>query len=125
MDWIDASPEMVRDLDHALDYVWEKLDAKNQAEFRSTPRDKLWQFHHGLGRAIRNDLLYGRDIEKEGKSPVHAYFSDVLGITEGDDISGIIIEALWCKVNEEDFDLKAKVQSYKDYWRQQGSGDGV
>lgn len=123
MDWIDASPDVVRDFDHAVEYVWDKLSAKNQAEFRNTPKKELWQFHHGLGRTIRNDLLYGRDIEKHGKSAVHTYFEQQLGIDQADDISGIIIEALWCKVNGEEFDLMAKVPFYKDYWKGQGVGE--
>jgi hypothetical protein len=104
-----------------MEYVWEKLSAKNQAEFRSTPRDKLWQFHHGLGRALRNDLLFGRDIEKNGKSAVHTYFEQQLGIDQPDDISGIIIEALWCKVNGVEFDLQEKVEFYKQYWSNQNA----
>jgi hypothetical protein len=121
MDWIDASPDVVADLEQAMDYVWDRLDAKNQEEFRKTPRKELWQFHHGLGRAIRNDLFYGRDIEKNGKSTVHCYF-DSLGVPEVDDMSAIIIEALWCKVNGEPFDLMAKVKYYQDYYTQRDGG---
>ena len=105
-----------------MDFVWDKFNAVGQAEFRRTTRNELWQFHHGLGRALRNELLFGRDIEKNGKSPVHCYFEQQLGIDQPDDISGIIIEALWCKVNGEEFDLAAKVQYYKAYWAQADKG---
>ena len=114
MDWIDASPHVVKDLEEAMDYVWGRLSVRGQQEFREAVRDELWHFHHGLGRALRNEL----GLWEEVKPAVQIYFEDQLGVTHPDDISGIIIEALHCRVHGVAFDLAAKVQHYKDYWSQ-------
>ena len=63
-------------------------------EFKNTPFDKLIQYHHGFGTAIRNEyklwerkwipeLRYGVDF-----SPEHP-----------DQISQTIIETMWHKLN--------------------------
>jgi hypothetical protein len=112
MDWIDASPHVVKDLDDAMDFVWGRLGDAARAEFRDTPPDKLWQFHHGFGRALRNELGLWHDP----KPAVRVYFEDQLGVSHPDDISSIIVHALYCKVNGTEFDLAAKLQYFNDYW---------
>jgi len=82
---------------------WPTEEIKN---FRNIPQSELWQLHHGLGTAIRNEFLWRKSpdelckIEEElavagfidkinkddtilGKRPVHA-----------DDLSGGIIRML-------------------------------
>ena len=41
MDWIDASPHVVKDLEEAMDYVWGRLSVRGQQEFREAVRDEL------------------------------------------------------------------------------------
>jgi hypothetical protein len=117
MDWIDASPHVVKDLNDAMDYVWEQLSEPLRKEFMETPKDKLWQCHHGLGQSIRNTL----GLWEEPKSAVHLYFEQHLGVDHPDDISSIIIDALHAKVCGYEYDLMATVAVFKAYWQERES----
>ena len=112
MDWIDASPHVVKDLEEAMDYVWSQLSAQNQQRFIETPVEQLWQFHHGLGRAIRNSL----GLWEEKPFPVKNYFEQTWGLTQPDDISHVIIRALHARVAGSDYDMAADVAVIKKHW---------
>ena len=59
--------------------------------------------------------VFGKFIEKYGPK-IKKWFSDNLKLTHPDDISGTIIKAVWCKVNNEPFDPKQHAQKYIEYW---------
>lgn len=69
------------------------------------------EFHHGLGRWIRNNWGFWT-----GKGPLFAWFVS-LGITHPDDMSGIILESFHRKLHDKPLDVEGQVQHYKDYWK--------
>jgi len=120
MDWIDASPHVVKDLEDCMDFVWGKLSEKAQKEFMETPVEQLWQFHHGLGRAIRNTL----GLWEQEPPPVRLYFEQQLGLTQPDDMSHVIIRALHAKVTGTEYDMQADIEMLKEHWETFNMTDG-
>jgi len=76
---------------------YRKAPKVNQTMFKETPKDKLVQYHHSLGRNIRNNLNLW-------ESPWEEEIVDGVDISEKhpDAISMRIIEAVWEKVNAAD-----------------------
>jgi hypothetical protein len=120
MDWIDASPLVVKNLEEVMDYVWSQLSDKVREEFTATQPDALWRYHHGLGRAIRN--VFG--LWEEQGSSVGAYFEQVWGLTQPDDISHVIIKALHARANGTDYDIAADVEMLKEHYETFNMTDG-
>ncbi len=84
-------------------------------EFMNTKEDfVLGQYHHGFGTKIRNEWLW--DTEKQ---PLLIKFFKELGIHHADDMSGLIIKALWYSLNKKEFDLKKETKSYIEFWKKQ------
>lgn len=70
---------------------------------------KWFFFHHNLGRNIRNNWkLWGR-----GK--LYKYFLD-MGLDHPDDMSSVILKALWHNIHDEPFDPKPEILKYKQFW---------
>lgn len=70
--------------------------------------------HHGVGRWIRNNWGLWQKIGGL-YDELH-----LKGLWHADDMSGCIIDAAWCKVRGEEFDLEAEVEKYKQYWQKNG-----
>ncbi len=71
--------------------------------------DDLINYHHGLGRFIRNEWGLWRG------GPLKTHLSD-LGFIHPDDMSQTIIEAYRAHLRKESFDLESKIKEYKAYW---------
>jgi len=84
----------------------------------------LNRLHCGAGLFIRNTWY----LEwKEGHSnasppasmpPLVRYFNEI-GIVHADDMSTIVISAVWHKLNDKPFDILYTVKIIQDYWKSQ------
>jgi Domain of unknown function (DUF6794) len=68
--------------------------------------------HHGLGASMRRAWgLWG--------DSVLAQHMKELGFTNGDDMSGTILDTLWCKRHGQDFRLEERAAKYREYWERE------
>ncbi len=72
--------------------------------------DEMIEYHFGAGMGIRN--AWGL----WGDSPLAKHMRD-LGFTHADDMSGVILETLWCKRHGMPFRLKDRAAEYDAYWK--------
>ena len=73
------------------------------------------EFHHGLGRGIRNSFnLWSKD------SILVQWFEQNLGIVHADDLSGTIMASLCSKLRGEPFNPTEHVIKYKEHWKRMG-----
>ena len=83
---------------------------------KSGSEEDMIQYHHGLGRWIRNnwELWAGSRLAK--------YFNDI-GINHPDDMSGIILDSYWRQLNEKPIKLDEQIKYYQEYWADTEKGD--
>lgn len=94
-------------LEEAVNHVIQNMDKDSiEAIKKST---SMHEFHFTTGMAMRNDwgLWSG--------SSLRSWFVD-RGIDHADDMSGIIMKAIWCRVQDEDFNLDQEIAKYQEYW---------
>ena len=96
----EAVDSIIKDLsDEDLDYIIEN--------------DSHASFDFGMG--IRNKYgLWKPD------SPLRLWFKENLKISHPDDISGTIIQAVFCDVRGIPFDIDAHIESYAKHWKMCG-----
>ena len=110
--------EMIGGID--LDWVVEELYGTMPAEViqqiqDSTNSDDMYGFHFGFGMGIRN--YYGL---WDPESPLHKWFHKELGVGHADDMSGIILEALWYRTKDLQYDPSETIKGYTEHWAQYG-----
>jgi len=100
-------PKNLEDAHRELEKILKPADIKKMKD--GTEKD-MSSYHHGLGTWIRNNwkLWKGDRLSK--------YFNDI-GIQHPDDISGIILDTFWCKLNNKPFRLQERIQFYQEYWK--------
>lgn len=72
------------------------------------------QFHFPTGMAIRN--YYGLWHE----NGLTRYFNDVLGVYHADDMSAILLEALWHEIHNKFYDPKPTIERFQEHWKGYG-----
>jgi len=81
-------------------------------EFKNKSEKELSEYHMGLGLWLRDNWgLWGG-------SRLSKYFNQ-LGIFHPDDMSGIIIDTFWSKLNNRPQRLNDKIEFYQEYWKSQ------
>jgi hypothetical protein len=87
--------------------------------------------HHGAGTSIRNRFnLWWNDINKrfdkdpKDKPPLIQWFNE-RDIFMGDDLSGIISEAVKAKLEGKEYDPAPTIEKYKKHWKKYGFKDGI
>ena len=110
--------EMIGGID--LDWVVEELYGTMPAEViqqiqDSTNSDDMYGFHFGLGMGVRNH--YGL---WDSESPLHKWFHKNLGVVHADDMSGIILEALWHRAKNLQYDPSERIMEYTEHWAKYG-----
>lgn len=104
-------------LDEALDLIIHSSRKEDLAAFAATPEgDYATMLHFGAGMAMRNN--WGLWHNETG---IAKWFRDN-GIFHGDDRSGTIYRALWCRLNNAPFDIKAEAAHYEAFWAKRDSG---
>jgi len=102
-------------LEEALDRIIAHSSPEDLREFASTIRDKAGTgLHFGLGMWMRNSWGLW-----ENKTSL-ARELGAAGILHGDDRSGAVFTALWCRLNHQPFSLKEEAAKYAAYWRAYG-----
>jgi hypothetical protein len=91
-------------IESAVDSIIRSMSEEDRLTVKKTNKLDLIKFHHGFGTGIRNSLglWRGNDkliIEACGK-PCHP-----------DDASGVIIYAVWCKLNDTSFSRKEYIEN--------------
>ncbi len=102
-------------LHDAIEQIIAAADPADLEAFASKPRcDCMVGLHHGPGTAMRNSWnLWAND------TPLTRWMT-FAGVHHGDDRSGLIYEALWCRLNRVEFDLVAYVARITRHWAGQG-----
>lgn len=102
-------------------YIPKDLGDAHSELLRILPKDTIEQikqgteremirYHRGLGMWLRNNWGLWKG------SPLGDYFHN-LGIYHPDDMSGIILDTFWCKLHNQPFRLKQRIEYYQEYWR--------
>lgn len=86
-----AAPEP-RTVEEAIVVVKQWLPPDELAKFRAGSEHDTYRYHHGLGTRIRNEL----GLWQGGQ--LREYFIEH-GVAHPDDMSSIILAALWCDLN--------------------------
>lgn len=126
----DVIPES---LDEAVELLRSLYDRESIEEIRSTPEDEfVTSVHRTMGMYIRNtwqlwwymNHMY-RDDWKEEKPKLVEFFNN-MGIAHADDMSSIVIRCFHRFLKGKYYDLDAQVESYKNYWKENGyPEDGI
>lgn len=98
-------------LEEAVDTLCMHLDAQEAAYVKIQGAEIL---HHSLGQAMRNEwgLWNGSELK--------THFMETYKLGHADDMSGMILKGLTCKVRDESYDAEADAEHYREFWRKQG-----
>jgi len=104
------------DLDWVVEELYGKLDEASieKIQASNSPGD-MYGMHFGFGMGIRN--YYGL---WDPESPLHKWFHKELGVGHADDMSGIILEALWYRTKDLQYDPSETIKGYTEHWAQYG-----
>lgn len=98
-------------LEDAIEILVSYLE-KNDIDYidNNTCEDVSIEFHHSMGRFLRNNwgLWDSNEFTKHMNS---------LGFFHADDISATVIEALWHHRNNKVFDIETKKAEYEAHWK--------
>lgn len=120
-----------KSLDEAVDFLIGQNNEDSLNEIKAMTENQFMGIvHHGMGTAIRNEWflwwqdIQGRDGVPKEKPELIAEF-EKMGITMGDDLSGIILTSTYRKIKGLDRDLPGQIKQYHDHWKQNGFSDGI
>lgn len=104
-------------LEECFEALNEELVASDIKLIKNSPEGSMHQFHHGIGRWIRNNwgLWSGSTLSE--------WFNEI-EITHADDMSGIILESYWKFLNNKPIGLEDQVKIYHDFWKDSQKNDG-
>ena len=97
-------------LDDAMMALNSMLSEKEEEFIMSNDESAMIQYHHTIGRTIRNKWGFWT------KSELKTWFNDK-GIVHPDDMSGILMKSFWRFKHDKPLKLNEQIQYYKDYWR--------
>lgn len=102
-------------LDELIDEIIGQMKPEDKEWFRKESKDHPGaSLHFGPGMAMRNNLHLW-----EHKTPLTKWFCEQ-EIFHGDDRSGTIYKALWCRLNNKTLDMKREAEFYKNHWAKCG-----
>jgi hypothetical protein len=102
------------------------LDEAVAALMKMLPQDQLdlfknWKYeeaqanaHHSVGQMIRNEWKLWH------ASPLAEWFRNELRTTHADDMSGMILDALWCDLNSTPRRTAELFAAYQEHWKKFG-----
>lgn len=98
-----------KNLTECFEQLNTKISPNEIIELVNQPENKLYMYHHGLGRRIRNEWgLWG-------DSKLKLWFFSK-GVWHPDDMSSIIIKSYWRLLNHQPIELNQQTSKYKEYW---------
>jgi len=109
---IEKKVPIPNNIDEAHSLLLKILDKETIRKFKNTAQEDIGGLYHmGLGAWIRNE--WGLWDEEDNK--LRKYFHE-LGIEHPDNISGIILETFWLKLNKKPVNMKKILDPYL-IWR--------
>jgi hypothetical protein len=97
--------------EHNIEHI-EEIKTMTETEF-------LDETHHSMGRSLRNGWGLWLD-----ETPISKWFID-MGITHGDDKSGIILTSFHRSLMGRELKVDEQVEGYKNHWKKNGFPDGI
>ena len=98
-----------KNLEEAWAEIEKNLSPEDRQKLRTIPEGDTIMFHFSSGMGMRNNWgLWGG-------SRLAKYFND-LGVFHPDDMSSIILETLWCHINDKPIRLDERVAFFKEFW---------
>jgi hypothetical protein len=106
---LKSSPPVPTTLEGCLAELRRVLDHETLAEMRRLPEADMIRYHHGLGARLRHQwgLRAG--------SPLATFF-ERLGVSDPDDMSGIILTSFWRHLHDRPLDLETQVKRRRERW---------
>jgi len=103
------------DLEWWLNDQTSQMDDESRANILAVDApDGMNQFGFFTGMGIRN--YYGLWHE----NGLTRYFNNVLGVYHADDMSGVLLEALWHRVHNKPYDPTPMIEKCRKHWKQSG-----
>lgn len=96
-------------LDQCHEWLTKNLRPEEILEIKDTSLSGLCKYHHTMGRWIRNHWK----LWEGGKLKSHM---ESLGFTHPDDMSSVILDSFWSKLNGQTFDIEKTAKEYADFW---------
>ncbi len=96
-------------LEECHEWLTTNLRPEEILEIKNSSLSGLCKYHHTMGRWIRNHwkLWEGGELKSHMES---------LGFTHPDDMSSVILDSFWSKLNGQVFDTKKAAEEYADFW---------
>lgn len=106
---IELKSHSPKTLEEAVTILYNSLDDEEKSIILNS---NSCNFHHTIGRAIRNEWGLWEDSE------LNKHFKDVYGVGHADDMSGLILTSLKSLVMDEPFDknIESRISVYKNHW---------
>jgi hypothetical protein len=84
------------------------LPADVQAAMRQGREDQMLDYHHPVGRWIRNEWLDGF-----GEKPLRRWFEHTHRVQYSDDMSGIVLRSFWRQLNDRPLDVEDQAREVR------------
>lgn len=97
-------------LEDAVELLKFELPEETRQRIREDHGLLALSWHHSLGQAVRNDFGLWLD------SPLAKHFEDTYGLGHADDMSAIILDALFADIRGLPYDANEAARSYREYW---------
>jgi hypothetical protein len=104
---IEKIPE---NLDECLKTLEANLSESDICQIKNMTIEEIWSLHSSLGMSIRNEWGLWTD------NNLVKWFNEK-GIFHADDMSGIVIESFWKKINNHPIELEKQIEEYKKHWK--------
>lgn len=110
---IMSSPETLEEAVMRLESEFNLLPKEEQEKLKNikSSDDFAAKFHMFGGMSMRNNWGLWNE-----KSPLHIHFKKRFGIWHADDMSGMIFQCLWQKINGMNMTPYSFANYYHDYW---------
>ena len=110
---MDLSRAKPTTLEEAVDFLDGELNREGRDIINAAT--SMATFHHGIGQTMRNAWHLW-----EPSSPLQQHFQKRFGLGMADDISGLILEELGCRIKGIPHNRADTIKRYRDHWIRQG-----
>lgn len=109
----DPEPATVKE---AVDQVVNNISEEDRNKIKSTKNDRSYEYHHTVGRYLRNNWSLWEPDTPLKRDAVYTY-----GIAHADDISGLILSWVWAEIRGVDFDPHQECERFHRHWEAYGT----
>lgn len=103
------------DIEWWLNDQTSQMDEESRANILAVDApDGMNQFGFFTGMGVRNYYGLWHD------NGLTRYFNNVLGVYHADDMSGVLLEALWYRVHNKPYDPTPLIKRYHEHWKRSG-----